>query len=126
MNKVKVVWTAADGMSPEQACTGKELSMIGYQEIQCHVIIDVKMDFNCKARFVAGGHTSDTPGLITYSSVVPRNSVRPAFYIACLNDLDVLAGDVTNAYLNAKCREKIWFEGGIETGEDKGKVLIVT
>ena len=49
-----------------------------------------------------------------------------AFLIAGLNDLGVLAGDVTNAYLNAKCREKIWFEGGIETGEDKGKVLIVT
>jgi hypothetical protein len=49
-----------------------------------------------------------------------------AFLIAGLNDLDVLAGDVTNAYLNAKCREKIWFEGGVETGEDHGKVLIVT
>ena len=44
-----------------------------------------------------------------------------------LNDLDVLARDVTNAYLNAKRREKTWFlEGSIETGEDRGKVLIVT
>jgi hypothetical protein len=84
------------------------------------------MDFTRKARFVAGGHTTDTPGSITYSSVVSRDSVRLAFLVAGLNDLDVLAGDVTNAYLNAKCREKIWFEGGIETGEDKGKVLIVT
>ena len=33
---------------------------------------------------------------------------------------------VTNAYLNASCSEKIWFEGGFENGEDKGKVLIVT
>ncbi len=33
---------------------------------------------------------------------------------------------MTNAYLNASCREKIWFEGGVETGEDQGKVLIVT
>ena len=40
--------------------------------------------------------------------------------------MDVLAGDVTNAYLNAPCRERIWFEGQTETGEDKGKVLIVT
>jgi hypothetical protein len=126
MNKVKVAWTTADGVSPEQARTGKEPSMIGYQEIRCHVIFDVKMDFTRKARFVAGGHTTDTPGSITYSSVVSRDSVRLAFLVAGLNDLDVLAGDVTNAYLNAKCREKIWFEGGIETGEDKGKVLIVT
>ncbi len=126
MNKVKVAWTADDGVLPEQARTGKEPSIIGYQEIQWHVIFDVKVDFTRKARFVAGRHTTDTPGSITYSSVVSRYSVRLAFLIAGLNDLDVLAGDVTNAYLNAKCREKIWFEGGIKTGEDKGKVLIVT
>ena len=126
MAKVKVAWTAADGVSPEQARSGKESSMIRYQEIRCHVIFDVKMDFTRKARFVAGGHTTDTSSSITYSSVVLRDSVRLAFLVAGLNDLDVLAGDVTNAYLNAKCREKIWFEGGIETGEDKGKVLIVT
>jgi hypothetical protein len=82
------------------------------------------MDFTWKARFVAGGHTTDTPGLITYSSVVSRDSARLAFLIAGLNELDVLAGDVTNAYLNALCREKIWFEGGVEIGEDRGKVLI--
>jgi hypothetical protein len=84
------------------------------------------MDFTCKARFVAGGHTTDTPASINYSSVVSRDSVRLAFLIAGLNDLDVLVGDVTNAYLNALCREKIWFEGGAETGEDRGKVLVVT
>ena len=69
---------------------------------------------------------TDTPGSITYSSVVSRDSVRLAFLIAGLNDLDVLAGDVTNAYLSASCSEKIWFDGGFENGEDKGKVLIVT
>ena len=58
--------------------------------------------------------------------MVSHDSVRLAFLIAGLNDLDVLAGDVTNVYLNASCREKIWFEGGVETGEDRGKVLIVT
>jgi hypothetical protein len=101
--------------------------MIGYQEILCYELFDVKMDFTRKARFVAGGRTADTPGSITYLSFVLRDSARLAFLIARLNDLDVLtAGDVTNTYLNAKCREKIWFEGGIETGEDKGKVLIVT
>ena len=100
--------------------------MIGFQEICCPIIFDVKMNFTRKARFVAGGHTTDTPVSITYSSVVSRDSVRLAFLIAGLNDLDVLAGDVTNAYLNASCREKIWFEGGVETGEHRGKVLIVT
>jgi hypothetical protein len=126
MTKVKVAWKSADGVTPEQARTGKEPSMIGFQEIRCHVIFNVKMDFTRKARFVAGGHMTDTPGSITYSSVVSRDSVRLVFLIAGLNDLDVLAGDVTNSYLNALRREKIWFEGGVETGEDRGKVLIVT
>ena len=82
------------------------------------------MDFTLKARFVAGGHTTDTPGSITYSSVVSRNSVQLAFLIAGLNDLDILAGDITNAYLNASCREKIWFKGGVESDEDRGKVRV--
>ena len=47
------------------AQTGKESSLIGSKEIGCHVIFDVKMDFTRKARFVAGGHTTDTPGSIT-------------------------------------------------------------
>jgi hypothetical protein len=50
------------------------------------------MDFTRKARFVAGGHTTYTPGSITYSSVVSRDSVQLAFLIAGLNDLDVLPG----------------------------------
>jgi hypothetical protein len=37
----------------------------------------------------------------------------------------ILSCDLENAYLNAKCKEKIWFEGGIECGADQGKVLIV-
>ena len=77
--------------------------MIGYQEIQCHVMFDVKVDFTRKAWFVDGGHTADTPGSITYLSVVSRDGVQLAFLIAGLNDRDVLlAGDETNAYLNAK------------------------
>jgi hypothetical protein len=27
--------------------------------------------------------------------------------------------------LNAKCQEKIWFQGGLECGADKGKVCVV-
>jgi hypothetical protein len=126
MSKVKVAWKSDDRYSPEQVRTGKAPELIGYQEIKCHVIFDVKMDFTRKARFVAGGHMTETPESLTYSSVVSRDSIRIAFLIAGLNDLDVLAGDVTNAYLNAPCREKIWFEGKIETGNDRGKVLILT
>jgi hypothetical protein len=59
------------------------------------------MEFTRKARFVARGHTTDRPGSIFYSTVVSRNIVQLAFLIAGLNNLNVLAGDVTNTYLNA-------------------------
>ena len=44
----------------------------GYQQIKCHMIFDVKMgeNFRHKARFVASGHTTETPMSLTYSSVV--------------------------------------------------------
>jgi len=37
-------------------------SLIGFQEIKCHMVFDVKMDgdLTCKAHLVAGGHTTET------------------------------------------------------------------
>ena len=90
------------------------------------MVFDVKMDFTCKASFVASGHLTDTPKTTTYSSVISRDSVRIALLITELNGLDVLSCNVGNAYLNAPCHECVWFKGGIDTGEDHGKVLDIT
>ena len=45
--------------------------------------------------------------------------------IAALNDLKVLSADIQNAYLHAKCREKIWCRAGAEFGSDQGCVMII-
>jgi hypothetical protein len=45
--------------------------------------------------------------------------------LAVLNGLDVMACDLENAYLNALCMEKIWIDGGLECGSNKGKVCVV-
>ena len=126
MSRVKIAWKARDDVSPTEVRQGKVQDMVGYQEIGCHVVFDVKMTFDRKCRFVAGGHTTEAPASMTYSSVVSRDSVRLGFLLAALNGVDMLACDLENAYLNAPCREKIWFEGGRECGEDQGKVLVVT
>jgi hypothetical protein len=100
----------------------------GYQQIGCHMIFDIKMDgqFTRKARFVANGNeTRSIESHDTYASVVTRESVRIAFLYATLNDLQILGCDVSNAYVNAPCREKIWVNAGPEFGNDEGKVLIV-
>ncbi len=91
---------------------------IGYKWIKCHMIFDVKMDFTRKARFVAGGHMTDPPASITYSSVVSRDSVRIAFMLAALNDIDKLACDIGNAYLNASPREKVYTTASHEFGTE--------
>lgn len=110
--------------SIEDARHGQHL--VGFQEIKCHMIFDIKMEnFTRKARFVAGGHTTETPVSATYSSVVSRDSVRIAFLVAALNGLDICTADVGNAYLNAECREKIYTIAGPEFGSDQGKVMII-
>ena len=86
----------------------------GYQYIDCHIIFDIKMgeNFRRKARMVAGGHKTQTPNTITYSSVVSRDSVRIALTLAALNGLSILGCDIQNAYLTAPCRENIWTIAG--------------
>jgi hypothetical protein len=44
-----------------------------YQEIRRHMIFDEKMEyFHRNARFVAGGHTTDAPHVMTYASTMSR------------------------------------------------------
>ena len=125
--KVSVAWTTYGGKhSLEELRKGRAHDLVGYQEIKCHMIFDVKMsDLSRKAHFVAGGHMTEAPSSLTYSSIVSRDSVRIAFLLAALNGLDIQACDVSNAYLNAPCREKIWFEGGPECGAERGQIMII-
>ena len=84
-----------------------------------------KIDLTRKARMVARGHTTETPASLTYLSVVSRDSVRIALLIAALIDLDIIACNIGNAYLNAPCREKIWFVAGPEFRSKQGQVVKV-
>jgi hypothetical protein len=124
MEKVKIAFEFCEDWTPEQIRQGlARKDFVGYQEITCHMVFDVKMDLTRKARFVAGGHMTETPASLTYSSVVSHDSVRIAFLIAALNDLDIMSCDIGNAYLNAPCREKIWFVAGPEFGSRQGQVI---
>ena len=98
----------------------------GFSEITCHLVFTVKFDLTRKSRYVAGGHLAPSvPKFLTYSSVVSRESVRIAFTIAALNGLDVIAGDVSHAYLHAKTKEKVWFRAGSEFGPRCGRQIKV-
>jgi hypothetical protein len=58
-------------------------------------------DFWHKARLVAGEHMTDPPATATYASIVSYESIHIALTPAALNDLDLLAADIKNAYSNA-------------------------
>ena len=91
------------------------------------MIFDINTDggFTRKSRYVVGSKTTDTPSSITYSSVVSRDSTRIEFTLAALNGVDIRASDIGNAYLNAKCQEKIWTVTGTEFGSEKGELMLV-
>jgi hypothetical protein len=86
------------------------------------MIFDMNMeDFCRKARCVAGGHTTNAPHVMTYASVVSRESARIALTLMTINDLDVMMGDIENVYLTAPITEKVWTVIGPEFGEDAEK-----
>ena len=99
---------------------------VGYKRITGHWVFDIKMDLTRKARFVAGGHLTDPPTAMTYSSVVSRDTVRIMLTIAALNDLEVRFFDIGNAYLNAETEEKVYFISGPEFGPDlEGRITVI-
>lgn len=64
-----------------------------------------------------------TPAVVmTYTTMVSKDTVRTALTIAALNDLEVMTSDTNNAYLTlSPCEEKIYTTFKAEFGSDAGK-----
>ena len=89
------------------------------------MVFNVKMDFMWKARLVAGGHVTNPPKMLTYSSVMSWESICIAFLTAALLDLDMMMTDIGNAYLNVQTSEKVYTITGDEFGSLMGRVAII-
>jgi hypothetical protein len=99
---------------------------LDYKLIECHMIFDIKIeDFRRKAHMVAGEHMTGAPTIMTYTSVVSRETVCIALTIAALNDLEVKAADILNAYISAPIKEKVRCALGPEFGPNAGKSAII-
>lgn len=104
---------------------GKELPP-GYKKSSGHIIFDVRMTLERKARWVKDGHKTPEPDWSTYAGVVSRESVRIALTYAALNNLNVCGCDIQNAYLQAPASEKHYIICGPEFGiENEGKRAII-
>ena len=99
---------------------------IGYHKASGHLLFDVRMTLERKARWVKDGHK--TPELVwsTFAGVVLRESIRIALTYSALNYLLVCACDIQNAYLQASSSEKCYVVCGPEFGlENVGKHAII-
>ena len=125
MKNVCVDFEAWEEGSLEDTRRGQKL--VRNQEIRCYMIFDIKMDgrFTHKTCYVSGGHTTDPPSSITYSSAVSIDSTIIVFTLAALNGVEIRSADIGNRCLNEKCRENIWTVAGAEFGSEKGKVMLV-
>ena len=89
--------------------------LVRHTEINCRLFFDVKMDFMCKACYVASGNlTHPTNNVPTYASIISRKSIRILFLIDALYDIKLLVTDISNAFLNSQCAEKVCFKAGPE------------
>ena len=99
---------------------------IDQTEVNCNLVFDVKIDFTCKARYVAGVNLTSPPdNFHTYSSVISCKSVRILFLIAALYDIRVLAADISNAFINAKCVKKVFLKAEPEFKSREGMSVII-
>jgi hypothetical protein len=97
----------------------------GYKMIRVRMIYAVKHDGRRKGRLVAGGHLTDVPIDSVYSGVVSLRGIRLVIFLAELNNLEIWATDIGNAYLEATTAEKVCIVAGPEFGHLQGHLLVI-
>jgi hypothetical protein len=97
----------------------------GYKQIKVHFVYAIKHDGQHKSRLIAGGHLTDTPINLVYSSIVSLRGIRMLTYIAEHNGLEVWVMDIGNAYLETFTKEKVYIIAGLEFGPLKGHTLLI-
>ena len=97
----------------------------GYKKIRVHFVYDIKHDLRYKACLVADGHLTNPGADQAYSGVVSLKSLRLALLIGELNGLQTMVGDIGNAYLEAKTKEKVYFIAGPKFGDLRGHIMII-
>ena len=60
-----------------------------------------------------------------YSGVVSLRSLRIVIFLAELNEQELWGADISNAYLEAKTREKVYILGRTGFGKLEGHTLII-
>jgi hypothetical protein len=98
----------------------------GWSKTSGHIIFDIKMTLERKARWVLDGLLTPDADYSTYAGIVSREYVRIALTYASLNDIDVTAADIRNVYIQAPSSRKDFVICGPELGlEHIGKKALI-
>ena len=86
----------------------------GYLFAPLQMIFGVKVDLRRKFRLVIWEHFVNSSGHEVYASTMKSVSDRILMKIVASNKLEVMTGDIVNAYLNANIQENIYTCTGVE------------
>ena len=100
-----------------------ESSLKDYTYVNLIVCFTVKFDGRRKVRIVANGSITEDLGHDIYSGVISIDNVRLALFLAQLNNLEVVATDISGAFLYADCKENIYTVAPDNWGALGGKIL---
>ncbi|GFH49047.1 hypothetical protein CTEN210_05523 [Chaetoceros tenuissimus] len=96
-----------------------------YQYVCMHLVYCAKVDLRKKARLVCDGSRVDPRGLNTRATVVRGISVRLLDVIAHHWKKRILSGDIGNAFVQSKTKEKVYTKLGPEFGEHSGMIALI-
>ena len=96
-----------------------------FKKIKVKFVFDCKVDGCRKGRLVAWEDMTPEPEESVYSSVATLHSLIIVVFLAELNGLNLMQGDIGNAYLKSYTQEKVYFIVGPEFGQDAGRTFII-
>ena len=96
-----------------------------YKKIKIRFVFDVKADGRRQRRLVAHGDMTPELDEAVYSSVATLHSLRIVIFLAELNGLNLMQGDVGNAYLESYTQDKVYFIAAPEFGHHAGTTFII-
>ena len=94
-----------------------------YKKIKVRLVFDVKADGKRKGRLIAHGDMTPEPEEAVYSSVATLRSLHIIIFLAELNGLTFMQGNIGNTYLDTQ--EKVYFIAGPKFGHKAGHSFII-
>ena len=86
----------------------RKASAEGFQFAALQMICDVKVDLRRKYRLVIEGHIFHSPGHKVYATITNSVSARILMTLSEESNIDVMMGDIGNAYFNANTQTNIY------------------